>query len=462
MVRLRLTGGRLTLDKFAFVCKAIEEHKVDMVHITTCQSLQLHNLDGGSIPPIVDGAMDAGIFTFNGGGDNPRNITATPLTGIIPSCFDVLPYAECAERFLFDHMDGKRMPRKLKIGFTCTMENGTDATARDLGFIAKDNGKFDVYSGGGLGPNPRLGLLVHRDVEPEDICFHIATMVRMFIENGNYDDRSKARVRYMRDTLGDEGYVETYNRILEETLSRNDIPKVRPVVHVVDKKGDRGVPSSSKARKQMQDGLYYIAYHPLGGDPSPGKLLQLYDTIKDMDQAEVRLSPAETLYVVNLNSTEADRVAEVLSDGARTVFESSVSCVGATVCQQGLRDSHGMLMELIEMARRNGFADGVLPMIRISGCISSCSAHQLGNIGLRGCPSIDGKPAYMVNVNGSHILGRERIGTDIGAVTEEDMPMFFETLGKAVEASGKRFRDWFNDDPSLLSEVCSGYLHNRS
>ncbi len=89
--------------------------------------------------------------------------------------------------------------------------------------------------------------------------------------------------------------------------------------------------------------------------------------------------------------------------------------------------------------------------------MSSCSAHQLGTVGLRGT-SYNGAPAYVVSVNGSHILGRERLGTEIGTVTEEDMPAFFETIGKTVQASGMRFRDWFNGDPSVINDVCREYI----
>ena len=458
MVRLRLSGGRIDMPKLRFIVDAIESYRPSMVHITTCQSLQLHNLPGEDIPEIMYKALDAGIFTFQTGGDNPRNITATPLSGVIEAPFDVQPYAACAEEYLRNYVYGKKMPRKLKVGFSNTPENGTDSTARDLGFVATGNGKFDVYSGGGLGPNPRLGLLVYRDADPKDLYRFLTAMVDMFIECGNFENRAKARVRYMRDTLGDDGYISKFNEHLRKAKADASIPDTVPGIFETIKMSDGSIPSSPRARKQKQEGLYYVSYHPLGGDPAPEKFGEIYEAVKEMEGVEIRLSPAETLYVVNLTGSEADRVAEVLNDGAKTLFEASVSCVGATICQQGLRDSHGLLLRLIDMERRNGFADGVLPLLRISGCTSSCSAHQLGTIGLRGT-SLKGEPAFVVNVNGSHILGRERIGEDVGVLKESDAEAFFETLGKAVEASGKKYRDWYNDDPSRLLKVCGHFLN---
>ncbi|MCQ2079323.1 MAG: nitrite/sulfite reductase [archaeon] len=458
MVRLRLSGGRIDRTRLKFIADTVERYRPSMVHLTTCQSVQLHNLDGNVIPDIVDAAMDAGIFTYQGGGDNPRNVTATPLSGIIPAPLDVQPYAYCAERYVSGYAHGRRMPRKLKIGFANTLENGTDSTARDLGFVVRENGRFDVYSGGGLGPNPRLGLLVAEDVDPRDLCVYITAMVDMFIENGNFENRARARVRYMRDTLGDEGYTRRFREHVDRALADPSVPRVEPEGMETRKTGDGSVPTCPRARRQKQEGLYYIPYHPLGGDPDPGIFGRILSATEDMEDVEVRVSPAQTLYVVNLTGREADIVADLLSDGAETLFQASVACVGSTICQQGLRDSHGLLMELLGMERRNGFGDGVLPMVRISGCVSSCAAHQLGTVGLRGT-TVDGEPAFTVNVNGSHLLGRERIGEDIGSVLTSELPAFFETIGRAVQASGKRFREWFNEDPSRLRTLCGEYLH---
>lgn len=460
VARLRLSGGRITKDKLSFICDCIERYKPDMVHLTTCQSVQLHGLDGNVIPGLLDEAMKHDVFSYGGGGDYPRNVTATPLSGVIDTPFDVQPYAEAAGRFLINTVFGKKLPRKLKVGFSNTKENGTNATARDMGFIAKDNGKFDIYSGGGLGANPRLGLLVYEDAEPGDMCCYLKAMVDMFMECGNYENRAKARVRYMRDTLGDEGYISKFREKLDEAFADPSVPRIDPEPIVVDKKGDGSIPSDPNAKKQIQDGLYYVKYHPLGGDPEPGKMIEIRDAVRDMEQVELRTGPNETLYVINLTGKEADKVADVLSDGARTLFESSVSCVGSTICQVGLRDSHGTLLKMIEMERKNGFADGVLPMIRISGCGSSCAAHQLGVVGFKGASKIDGEPSFEISVNGSHVRGKERLGTVLGKVKESEMPTLFEDIGNAVIASGKgSFREWYNGDPERMLEVGRPYIH---
>ncbi len=460
MVRLRMAGGRLTKERMGFIADCIEKYHPSIVHTTTCQSVQLHGLSGEEIPEIIEGAADHDILTYGGGGDYPRNVTATPLSGVIDAPFDVQPYAECASRYLLNYVEGKKLPRKLKVGFSNTLENISDATARDLGFVARSDLKFDVYSGGGLGANPKLGLKVYEGAEPADLCIFLTAMVQMFMKHGNYQDRSKARVRYMRDTLGDEGYVKAFNECLEEARKDKSLPEVFPDHILWFKRGDGSVPTSKRAHPQYRHGLYYVVYHPIGGRMQPAKFVELYNAIKDIDEAEARVGPNETVYIINLTGKEADRIAEVTSDGAETLFESSVCCIGNSVCQIGLRDSYRLLQSLLEMEKRNGFADGVLPMLRISGCISSCTAQQLGSIGLRGS-TLGNDPAFLITVNGSHVRGKERLGDELGKVKMEEVPAFFEAVGKAVQASGKSFREWYNGDPARLKEAGGAYLHSE-
>ncbi len=462
MVRLRLAGGRITKEKLDFICKCIEEHKPEMIHLTTCQSVQLHGLGPESIKKIVSNAPSVGIHTFGGGGDFPRNVTATPLSGLInASKIDVMPYASQTEAYLLSLAETVRLPRKLKVGFSSTLENITDATARDLGFVARNDSLFDVYSGGGLGKDPKLGLLIAEAVSPENIPAYLDAMFRMFAEHGNYENRSKARVRYMRDDLSDDEYVKIFNEYVTKNLSDTNFPKFDTISEgKIEKIGDGTVPVSKRSKPQCQDGLFYVIYHPLGGDPTPQKMLEIRDAIKDIEGAEIRISPNETMYIVNLTDAEADHIANITSDGSNTVFEASVPCVGRTICQIGLRDSPGLLGELIKMEKEEGFADRILPMVRISGCPNSCAAHQVGTTSLCGAPSIEGQEAFSVFVNGSHVLGKERLGENIGNVKVSDIPEMFKKIGYAVtDSNSGSFLEWYRKDPEKLIELCSPFLN---
>ena len=210
MLRLRMPGGRLTKEKLKFIAEMVEQYHVDKAHFTTCQAVQLHDLDKDSVCDIMEKAVDVGIITKGGGGDFPRNVMCSPLSGVeMGEYFDVLPYAEAVSDYLLKNADKVTMPRKLKVGFSNSPANVTHATFRDLGFVAAEDGTFTVYSAGGLGNNPRMGVKVAENVEPSQILYYVQAMVNTFLAYGNYENRGKARTRYMQEKLGSEGYVKS-------------------------------------------------------------------------------------------------------------------------------------------------------------------------------------------------------------------------------------------------------------
>ena len=139
-----------------------------------------------------------------------------------------------------------------------------------------------------------------------------------------------------------------------------------------------------------------------------------------------------------------------------------MSCIGASVCQVGLRDSQGLLRNIIEAVSGEHFADGVLPRIHISGCTSSCGTHQIGRLGFHGgVKRVDGvtKPAYTFHVNGREEQGEERFGEQWGSMLEEEIPDFFVELGREISASGTTFETWMEENPRRLREIAGKYLH---
>ena len=44
-----------------------------------------------------------------------------------------------------------------------------------MGFVAKENGKFDLYTAGGLGVNPEFGIKTKENIEPNEILYCIMT-----------------------------------------------------------------------------------------------------------------------------------------------------------------------------------------------------------------------------------------------------------------------------------------------
>ena len=462
MLRLRMPGGRVTKEKLKFLVDSIERYDVKRAHLTTCQTVQFHDLDADAVCDIMEQAMEVGIVTRGGGGDFPRNTMVSPLSGVERGeYFDVLPYAECVSDYLMGIIKTVKLPRKLKVGFSNSPANVTHATFRDLGFVAREDGNFDVYSAGGLGNNARFGLKVAENVQPEKILYYICAMRETFIAHGNYKQRGRARTRYMQETLGEEGYIKAFHEKLDEVFASGQDLDLHVEISEVKKQGDGSKVSGKRVIDQKQEGLYAVSYHPFGGCPKPEKLGEIYDVIKDMDEVEARISPDETMYIINLTGDEAKKVLDATDDGAETLFETSVSCIGATICQVGLRDSQGLLHKVIEAEREAGLKDGSLPKIHISGCMSSCGTHQIGEIGFHGSMKVIDKvahSAFVLHINGSDLQGKEKMGEEVGIILEEDIPQFLVKLGQAVESEGLDFSQWNLKHPEGIKEIAKEYI----
>ena len=466
MLRLRMPGGRLTKEKLKFIAEMVEQYHVDKAHFTTCQAVQLHDLDKDSVCDIMEKAVDVGIITKGGGGYFPRNVMCSPLSGVeMGEYFDVLPYAEAVSDYLLKNADKVTMPRKLKVGFSNSPANVTHATFRDLGFVAAEDGTFTVYSAGGLGNNPRMGVKVAENVEPSQILYYVQAMVNTFLAYGNYENRGKARTRYMQEKLGSEGYVKAFLEKLEE-VKKNEKLDLNLAVSGTEKAADGELQTENKRIvAQKQPGLYAVKYHPIGGVPKVSKFGEIYESIKNVSDAEIRISPDETVYIINLTAKEAEKVLAATDDGAETLFESSVSCIGATICQVGVRDSQGLLRKLVETAKEYDFADGVLPQIHISGCTSSCGTHQIGKIGFHGgVKRIDSvtEPVFTLHMNGCDRQGQEAFGESWGMIKESDIPNFLMEVGKTVQQENTVFATWYEKTPEKLKEIAEKYLINSS
>lgn len=460
MLRLRMAGGQLTKSRLRFIAETCDKYQISKMKLTTCQSVQLHHLEAEDLCSMIADAWKADMISRGGGGDFPRNIMASSLSGVQKDeYFDVLPYAQAAGEYLMGFIKGEKFPRKLKVAFSNSPENETHATFRDLGFVATPDKKFDVYAAGGLGNNPKLGVRVAEGIEPQKILYYIKAMVDTFLAHGNYENRGRARTRYMQDTLGEQGLKDAYHEKLNDALQNENLD-IEVSETVITKSGNGSAVEDKRIVLQKQNGLYAVFYQPVGGDFKPEKAKALYNLIKDMEDVEIRITPNEGLYVINCNADEAKQVLELTSDGAQTLFETSVACVGNAVCQVGIRDSQAMLRDCIEAVRKENFADGVLPKIHISGCPSSCGTHQIGDIGLRGAvkQTPDGpKPAFAIFVHGCDRQAEEVLADTGKSIEITEIPKFFVELGQMISADRTVYADWIDGNRARLDELIARY-----
>ena len=416
MLRLRLPGGRVTPERLHFMAQAVQQYHVPFLKLTTCEAIQMHDLTPDEVPAIMEAAIPCGIITRGGGGDNPRNIQASPLTGVQPGeAFDVMPWAEAATEYLLSICRDIHMPRKLKVAFCNGVDDCVHTAFRDMGFVAQPDGTFKLYIAGGLGGGWRMGILAAESLPAENVA------------------AAKA----------------------DESLKLHLTPAA------ITKTGT-GTLDDPRAIAQKQPGLYAVAYHPIGGRLIPEKLVQLDNLLSTIPGCECRVAPNETLYIINLTADEAAAVLDATADGAKTLFETSVACIGASICQQGVRDSQSVLQRAVQAVREANIPDGALPKVCISGCTSSCSGHQAAAIGFQGTvkavPGGKPAPAFAIFLGGSDALGHAHFGDTIGTVYEEQLPALLVELGQAAAAAGQNWQTWSAADPDAVNSIIAKYV----
>ena len=463
MLRLRLPGGRLTLERLKFLTEVVERERVGRMKLTTCETIQLHDLNANQVPALMAEAVGCEIYTKGGGGDNPRNVMSSPLSGVQPGeAFDVVPYAEAVTKYLLSICRDIKMPRKLKIAFCNGVDDSVHSAFRDMGFLAQEDGTFALRIAGGLGAaRPSMGVLVEEHVNPREVLYYVRAMVDTFCAHGNYENRAKARTRYMQDTLGPDGLKDAFlkNVAARKAEGGLDLTDLEAPTNWVCLDGGEEA-SSPRAIPQKQPGMFAVKYHPIGGILPVEKPRQLYELLKDIPGAEIRIAPNETLYIINLDSDKAEQVIAATEDSASTEFEHSVACIGATTCQQGVRDSQGVLQTVVNAVRKSGVPDGALPKICISGCPSSCAAHQAGAMGFQGGVKLVDKkpqPAFRLFLGGGDALDEARFGEAGAVILEKDIPALLVELGRAAAAQGQSWAQWSESHREDLNAIVAKY-----
>ena len=465
MLRLRLTGGEIDKDNLQFIVESMEKHHISMAHFTTCQTVQLHNLTEEEVCQLVEEAWEHGIITRGGGGDFPRNVMCTPLSGVAKGePFDVFPYVKEASDYLIGFINKVKLPRKFKVGFSSNHQNETHATFRDLGFVAKDNQTFDVYAAGGLGIKPKFGVLVAENVEPAKVLYCIKSMIDIFTEYGNYTSRAASRSRFLQDTLGVNGLQNIFREKLEQNLTKENLDifiEEEIVKKTGEKSGDAEFLGNLRVVEQKQDALYAVSCHPIGGVVDADFFRKMRDTIAGMSEVKLRLTPEQGFYVINLTEEEAKKILALTEEENGTEFENSTACIGAEICQVGIGKSQALLATCVKRVREEKLPNGALPKIHISGCPSSCGTHQTAVIGLRGAKkqTENGpKDAFLVMENGCDKERKEQFGKEVGVMVVADIPDFFAELGRVVASKGVSYPEFRKQYPELLADIAGKYI----
>lgn len=464
MIRLRIPSGIITMTQLDLIYDWAVKYGLDKLHFTTRQAIQYHGISIDSVCDLMKDALKEDIYTRGAGGNFPRNVALSPLSGVDKDePFDPTPYALAAGDYFMKRITSYKLPRKLKVSFSNTEKDTAHCTIQDLGFLAvNENGKdlFRVYLGGGLGRNPRLALIYPELIEPNDVLYYVEAMVNLFKAEGNYENKAKARVRYMVEKLGEENFISEYKKYVNEAKERGEL-SLNIESTSYDKEGIEIEFTDERVYAQKQSGLYSVYVHPFGGQIKISELKAIKDVLAEFDSPELRLSMTEGMYIRNLNGNEAKKLLDITkSIGGKTSFEYSVSCIGVPVCQMGIGNSQETLKEMLSYVKERAEKLELLPRVYFSGCGNSCGVHEIAEIGFTGKKKrVDDvvEDVYEMHVNGSFNAEDSKLGECYGDILKRDIPRFIFELYKKLEATDKVFKIYLNDSAEEFKALFEGF-----
>ena len=460
MLRVRCTAGGLLPAHLKRLGEVAAKWGNGLLHVTTRQEFQVHRVPLDFIMPALRSLAEAGLSSLGGGGNTLRNITACVDTGVCKDeLFDVAPYAIATTERLLDDPISLQLPRKYKIAFAACDRDCSGATIHDAGFIARrqnDVDGFAVYVAGGMGGKSRVSTLLH-DFIPASEAISVAEAIkRVFDKNGDRKNKHMARLRFLIEKIGQDGFRALYETELAEVRAANPAPPelrpfpVRPSLSEASglvPKGSVAFTNWFKANvvPQKQPG-FFLVHIPLDlGDLASAKTAKLSEVVSAHGDGNLYLTQTQNAGLRWIAGSELPALFEKLddlglADPQPAVLRNLVSCAGASTCRLGICLSRGLANAVrseLRDSRHELEKFGELT-VNISGCPNSCGRHPIGNIGFSGAVRrIDGEmvPYYSVQLGGRLAEGQTRFGTNVGAVPARNAPAFVREFLDAWQGS---------------------------
>jgi len=422
MVRIKAPYGSITAEQLDMMAHISETFSRGWGHITTRQNIQFHFIELERIPEVMRLLASVGMTTREACGDTVRNVMACHLAGACPfEAFDVSPWAEASFQHFLRHPFAQRLPRKFKINFSGCETDCGQAMFNDVGVVAtvrtledgtREQG-FRVFVAGGLGANPHPALSLEDFTAKEDLLPTIESVLRVFEQTGNRDNKLRARLKWVVDELGID---ELRRRVLNTRkflLASSSWPGGIP--EIVQKLGDaaaglaagatptaigQGTPVALRGTKPYErwvdanvvrgvakGTVSAMAYARLG-DITTDQFRALASATRELG-LEVRLTNRQNIAFRGLTEAqlptlyarlEAIGMAEPGAELARDV----VACPGADTCNLAVTQSRGLADAIGVALEEAGLAEVGGVRTNISGCTNSCGQHHAVDIGFFG------------------------------------------------------------------------------
>lgn len=362
--RIKLLGGMLSSRQWAALARISRLYTpLTSMRLTTRQDIELHNITTDNVPLLQSELKNIGLSGLGSCGDTLRNITVCPGSGLCKGEPDLTGVAMAVRHALEDFSGIYSLPRKFKISFSSCKKACAQPWINDLGFVADlQNGEVNikVIGAGSLGARPATGIIIKEDLRVQDMPALAVAAVRLFNAHGDRKTRSKARLRHVRERLGDNRFLEILNKEFEERRNEN-------------------LPAASSIAIQDKGYQYVAELNFPYGDIDPQHAEAIANLMQEGDII-ARLQNHHRVSIFALNADLAFKAVNTDSHLSRLLSGPDiVSCPGSTYCKHALVNTQAVEAEL-----RREIPESETRSIRISGCPNGCAHSAVADIGFTG------------------------------------------------------------------------------
>ena len=444
MCRLRIPNGIMKHWQLSGLADLAEDLCGPFSHVTTRANLQLREIPPKNAIKLIEGIQDLGLCSRGSGADNIRNVTGTPTAGIDPQeLIDTRPFAREWHYHILNDRSLYGLPRKFNVAFDGAGRIAVLEETNDIAFTA-----FEVKDGFGVEPGVwfRLGLggiTGHRDfakysgiiVKPEEATAVADAIVRVFIEHGDRTNRNKARLKYVLDAMGHDGFLKLVEGRLRTPLTRVQEEAFAPRP-ASDRMAHIGV------HRQKQDGLSWIGVSLPLGKITCDQMRGLAKVARDLGDGEIRLTVWQNLLIPGVRDENVElAIAAIKQIGlaveASHIRAGLIACTGNAGCRFAASDTKRHAAEIGDWCEPRVAMDKPVN-VHVTGCHHSCAQHYISDIGLIGARVPVGEDD---TVEGYHLFTGGGFGPDADIGQEvyhdlraEDAPKTVEELLKAYIA----------------------------
>ncbi len=389
--RIKILGGIMTARQWRSLASIARRYTpATPLHLTTRQDIEIHDLSDDLVPAVQQEMVQAGLTGLGACGDTLRNVTICPCSGLVRGAPDLEPLARQIRKLLEAEDGIYVLPRKFKISLSACADGCAQPFINDVGLVAAQrNGVwgFRAILAGSLGARPATGIEVFDWLPASEILPLVLAAIRVFAEHGDRVNRHKARLRHVRERLGNEAFLA----LLKDVFTRAKQDRSWPSVLVAE---------GSKAYDAK------VALHFVNGDVSADAAESLAELAEQPDTC-VRISNHHQVIIFGADMVRlAEQIAgkPALRAAARP-GPRIVACPGKRWCKHGITHANALACRI-----REQLSDVLLSSVTvgISGCPNGCAQSSVADFGLvGGLTTVDGvqHEAYSLLAGGG--MGRD-------------------------------------------------------